>query len=289
MRTHSTIFLSILVMMIVMGSASCDLINPEEQIPGFIRIDSISINPVSGEGTDMHDIVDAWVYDNEQLVGVYELPAVVPILTTGEANIRIRPGIKLNGQVGVRSVYLFLEDYVGTVEIFEDSVVTINPNLPFKSATEFPWLEEFETPSQITLSSTSLSQENVSIISGEEAFEGNSAKLSLATGQDFFECKSNGEFDLPSAGATVLLEFSYKGNFPLTISMISGNAGGSVQTPIILLSETDEWKHIYVSLTETASTLFQANEHQPVFGFVRNDDSDEELNVYLDNIRLTHF
>jgi hypothetical protein len=71
--------------------------------------------------------------------------------------------------------------------------------------------------------------------------------------------------------------------------MISGNSGGSVQTPILLLNPTDEWKHVYVDLTETASTIFQANEHEPVFGFVRNTDNEEELNIYLDNIRLTHF
>lgn len=289
MRTLSTKLISLFFVILILGHTSCDLVNPDEKIPGFICIDSISLGVGSGQGNSMNDFVDAWVFDNEKLVGVYELPAVVPILTTGDANIRIRAGIKLNGQVGNRRAYQFVEDFVNTVEIFPDSVICINPTLPFRSTTATPWVEDFEVASQITLTSTSLSEANVSVISGAEAFEGNSAKLSLPADKDFFECKSNGQFDLPSGGATVLLEFSYKGNHPLTVSMISGNSGGSVQTPILLLNPTDEWKHVYVDLTETASTIFQANEHEPVFGFVRNTDNEEELNIYLDNIRLTHF
>lgn len=289
MSTKPAFFLSVLTILLLLGSSSCDLINPEEQIPAFICVDSFNILPAAGQGTEMHNIVDAWVYDNEQLVGIYELPAVVPILTTGDANIRIRPGIKLNGQVATRSVYQFVEDFSGTVELFEDSIVCVNPSLPFRTTTSTPWLEDFELPAQVSISSTTLSEESLTIISGQEAFDGNSALLHLPADKNIFECKSNASYDLPSGGATVLLEFSYKCNHPFIVSMFSGNSGGSVQTPIISLNPTDEWKHIYVSLTETASTIFQANAHEPAFGFVRNGTVDGDINVYLDNIRLTYF
>ncbi|MCB9192359.1 MAG: hypothetical protein H6603_01875 [Flavobacteriales bacterium] len=289
MSSRPALLIILLFSILVFGLGSCDLINPDEKIPGFICIDSISLNPGNGRGTDMHNIVDAWVYDNEQLVGVYELPAVVPILTTGDANIRIRGGIKVNGQAASRLALPFFEDYVGTVEIFEDSTICINPTLTFKSSVTTPWVEDFEVASQVSMSSTNLSQENVAIVSGAEAFDGKSAKLSLPAGQDIFECKSNGSFDLPSAGATVILEFSYKCNHPFVVSLFSGNSNGTVQTPILLVSESAEWNHIYVSLTQTVSTIFSANEHEPAFGFVRNDGMDGEINVYLDNIRLTHF
>lgn len=289
MRTRSALFLSVFSVVIAVSSASCDLINPEEQIPAFIRVDSFDITPAIGQGTDVHDIVDAWVFDNEQLVGVYELPATVPVLTTGDANIRIRPGIKLNGQVANRTAFQFLEDFTGTVELFEDSTVNINPTLSFKNAVATPWIEDFDSP-PTSISNTSISQGSISLVSGTEAYEGNSALLTLPADQDLFECRVNSPgFDLPSAGATVILEFSYKCNHPFRLSLVSSNSGGSVQTPIIEISASDEWKHIYVSLTETTSAIFTANEHLPAFGFLRQEDFNEDVKVYLDNIRLMHF
>ena len=105
-RLKSAIFF-VFSVLLASSYSSCDLINPDEQIPSFLRIDSISMATGNGEGNPDHNIVDAWVYENEKLLGIFELPAVIPILVDGEANIRIRGGIKLNGQVGTRIPYLF--------------------------------------------------------------------------------------------------------------------------------------------------------------------------------------
>jgi hypothetical protein len=151
-----------------------------------------------------------------------------------------------------------------------------------------PWLEDFEVSSQQSITTTSLSEETITVVTGEEALDGKSALLSLSPDQFIFECKSTGEYPLPSAGAEVILEFSYKCNHPFVVSVVSTNPGGSVQTPVFQVNESEEWNHIYVSLADVASTLF-TGEHSPAFGFVRNSGFEEEINVYLDNIRLIHF
>src|SRR5687767_2026929 len=70
----------------------------EEPVPSYIHIDSISLNSIySTQGTSDHKITDAWVFVNEQYVGVYELPATFPVLYEGTQNIRIKAGIKKNG------------------------------------------------------------------------------------------------------------------------------------------------------------------------------------------------
>ncbi|MCB9185478.1 MAG: hypothetical protein H6601_01875 [Flavobacteriales bacterium] len=287
MKSRSTTLFISLFFVLILGSSSCDLINPEEKIPAFIRIDSISVNS-AGHGNNVNDIVDAWVFDNEQLVGVYELPAVVPILHSGDVNIRIRPGVKLNGQAASRWKYEFLQDFLGTVELFEDSVINLNPTLPYKDGAITAWNEDFEVSSQQSLTITTMSEAGVVIVTGAEAYDTKSAKLSLPLNLNFFECKANQSFDLPSGGASVILEFSYKGNFPFVVSVISTSPGGSVQTPILQVNASDEWKHIYISLTDIATNYFTA-EHTPVFGYIRNEDAPDEISVYLDNIKLTHF
>lgn len=290
MNSQSTFTILLSVILIVLGSmSSCDLINPEEQIPSFLCIDTIAINPTSLQGTDDHDIVDAWVFENEKLVGVYELPAVVPILKSGESDIRIRPGVKVNGQVGSRWAVEFLEDYIGTIELFEDSVVCVNPTLTFKPNVVIPWQEDFESSSLITLTATDLSQENVLVITGEEAYQSKTALLRLPAGEDFFECKSAEAFPLPDAGASVILEFTYKCNHVFNVGLLSGNSSTTVQTPILQINPTDEWKHIYVSLTQTASAIFTATGHAPFFWYIREEGMDDEIKVYIDNIRVLHF
>ena len=136
---------SILIIVLI-GSAfsACELINPDEQTPSFLKIDSISLATTASEGPADHNIVDAWVFNNEQLVGIFELPAIVPILSEGEANIRIRGGIKLNGQVGTRIPYLYTQDYTGTLELFPDSQVRLNPTISFHDDINFPWIEDLK-------------------------------------------------------------------------------------------------------------------------------------------------
>lgn len=286
MRFKTFIYTSFIL--VGLASSSCELINPDERIPGFLCIDTIAINPGVNQGTDMHDIVDAWVYANEELVGVYELPANVPILNNGPTEIRIEPGIKVNGQAAARWGNEFYLDFEQTINIFPDSVICVSPVLPYENGVDIPWAEDFEVSSQISLTTTSLSEENVQIVSGEEAFQGKSAKLSLPVGKSAFECRSTTSFPLPTAGSPVTLEFNYKCNHPFVVSMLSITPLGTVQTPIVSVSATDEWKYMYVSLSETASSQFTASGHQPVFGYIRTND-DQEINVYLDNIRLTHF
>ncbi|MFM1875932.1 MAG: hypothetical protein RL266_1669, partial [Bacteroidota bacterium] len=190
MKSRPTLHILLLLVITLLGAvSSCDLINPEEQTPSFLCIDTIAIDPIAQQGTDDHNIVDAWVFENEQLIGVYELPAVVPILKSGAANIRIRPGVKMNGQAGSRWKFEFLQDFVETVELFEDSIVCVNPTLSFKPNVIIPWEEDFESSSLITLTSTNLSQENVLVISGEEAYQGKTALLRLPVGEDIFECR----------------------------------------------------------------------------------------------------
>ena len=177
----------------------------------------------------------------------------------------------------------------GTIELFEDSAICVNPTLGYKNNVVTPWLEDFEISSIVTLTKTNISDENVTIVEDANSFDGKSALLRLPEEDFLFECYSTSGFDLPTAGANVLLEFNYKCNHPFVISVLSENPQGDLQTPLFSVSASEEWNYVYVSLTSVVSTNFTASEHRPVFGFVRNEGFDEEIEVYLDNIRLIHF
>ena len=64
-------------------------------IPSYVSINSIAL---SSDATD--NITDAWVYIDDNLQGVYELPANFPVLAEGKHSLRVRAGIKDNGIAG---------------------------------------------------------------------------------------------------------------------------------------------------------------------------------------------
>ena len=72
------------LLVLILTLSACDLINPDEDAPGFIQVDSITFNPSPTAGTTgssaSTNIKDVWVYIDNEFQGVYELPAKFPVL-----------------------------------------------------------------------------------------------------------------------------------------------------------------------------------------------------------------
>lgn len=288
MFTHRISFIFLLFTLVMLASSSCDLINPEEQIPAFIRIDSIQLSTANGEGNTIDNFVDAWVYENEKLLGVYELPATVPVLKDGLADIRVRAGVKLNGQVASRIPWLFTQDYQNEIDVFPDSVIHLNPTLSFNNWVSFDWLEDFEgSGNTIVLSSNSAG--SVSRVSGSEAFDGQSLKISIDDEETRVECVRGGDaLPLPGQGTPVMLELTYRCNNSFVIGLYSDDPGGTIQQPVMSLKAKEEWNHIYINLTDAIGSNANFYRHKPFFGFQREEGVEGEAYVYIDNIRLLH-
>lgn len=275
--------------LLVIALPSCEIINPEEGIPAFVHIDEFSFTTVEGQGYPVHSLTDAWVYVDEEFIGAYELPATIPILSAGPTVLRIEPGARVSGLVGQRSVNPFMRKYSGTVALFPDSQVVINPAITYEDWVTFKWMEDFENVG-FGISNTSNSEGSVQRISGPDAFAGNSLKMSIPSGSYFMECSSDLAYTLPAAAAPVFLEFTYRNNNSMYIGLISRTLSGVTQTSILVLNPSEQWKHVYVNLTETvsSSTLVGALGHQVFFGFIRDEGVEGEAYAFLDNIKLMH-
>lgn len=288
MFTHRISFVFLLFTFMMMAASSCDLINPEEQIPAFIRIDSIQLSTANGEGNSTDNFVDAWVYENEKLLGVYELPATVPVLKDGVADIRVRAGVKLNGQVASRIPWLFTRDYQNEIGVYPDSIIHLNPTLSFNDWVSFDWVEDFEgSGNTVVLSSNS--QGSVSRVSGSEAFDGQSLKISMNAGENLVESVRGGNaLPLPGQGTPVMLEITYRCNNSFVVGLYSDDPGGTVQQSILVLNPKEDWNHVYVNLTDAIGSNANFFRHKPFFGFLRDEGVEGEAYVYIDNIRLLH-
>ena len=63
---------------------SCEKVDPNN-IPANIKINDITLT-----GSSTENITDAWIYINDQLQGVYEIPALFPVLNIGSHKLRVR-------------------------------------------------------------------------------------------------------------------------------------------------------------------------------------------------------
>ena len=103
---------------------------------------STNINPQSSIITNTSEIIldengvtdnitDAWVYLNDNLQGVYELPANFPVLAKGNQTLRVKAGIKLNGISSTRSPYPFYESFIDTIDLKLNETIIIDSIIGF--------------------------------------------------------------------------------------------------------------------------------------------------------------
>lgn len=269
----------------ILALTSCEVINPEEQIPSYIQIDSIQLN--NGD-LPPHNIVDAWVYLNDDIVGVYELPATIPLLAGGQNDLQIRAGIKMNGITLTRIPYPFFVPYETTTELFRDSVLTINPEVNYQG--NIVWEENFENVG-ITLQKTSQSDTSVQRLTNDPiVFQGTGCgAFLLPPGAEIFEAVSSQSFDLPKGGSAVFLEIHYKCNNRFAVGIFANTTSQVVQVqPSLIINPKEDWNKIYINLTNEVSAQLQAIDYNIYFGVIKDTDV-SSAEVYIDNIRLLRF
>ncbi|NLA24061.1 MAG: hypothetical protein GX879_03760 [Bacteroidales bacterium] len=270
---------------------SCDIINPKEEIPTYISCDTALLTTdYYTQGSNAHNITDAWIYVNSKLIGVFEMPFSIPVLASGANKVEILPGIKNNGVAASRVVYPFYEKYTLDTVFKPYEILKITPSFEYRNAT-FALIEDFEDLG-IAFAVTSQSDTNINLVSGAEAFEGNSMSFSLDSERSFFECRTTDLFVLSYIN-NVYLEMSFKCNdyfeFGLFARKYSGGADVEVRKSVITLNPTNGWKTIYIKLNDVIAMNSDAYDFRLYFACSRTKSSPEETtHVYIDNVKLIY-
>jgi hypothetical protein len=275
---------------------SCEKLNPAETIPAYIKINEIKLNvPADGsQGSSQSNFNCAWVYVDEELIGVFELPITFPVLKEGNKKIRIKAGIKQNGISATRVPYPVVINYESTVQLTPKETVEVFPEVSYYPAVVFHWVENFESP-DYTLEKTSSGQVQPGLNETlAEAFEGSKcAKILLPTNGLRMEIASKQSFNLPKNSSPVFLELNFKTNAPITLGVFANIPNNVTQVSSVVLNSTFDdsgnliWKKIYIEMTPEVSSNKNATDFKLFFGAVKTaDNSSSEIVFYLDNIKL---
>ncbi|MEX2380183.1 MAG: hypothetical protein WD530_05535 [Vicingaceae bacterium] len=280
--------LATLLLIIVL--ASCKKEELKADIPAYIQINDFVV--LDNDSTIVSDnIQDAWVYIDDQLHGVFELPAIIPIPKTNKQfQLTISPGILNNLISNQRSIYPFYESFQLDTILEAEKVYQFTPAVHYRPNTVFddPWSgEDFESGINFDHSpqsdTTFIRETNPELVFSGLA----SGAAYLAPGMDFFEASTPifGGNDIPRGTSPVYLELNYRCSHDIVISIYVNNR--SQQFSVVNLRAQANWNKAYIELRTVFGTLFDASNYSIAIGYAK-PPTDEGV-LLVDDIKLLHF
>jgi hypothetical protein len=293
---HYAILLSGLLLL-----AACDLVNPEESIPAYIHVEPFEMKADYGtEGSASDKITDVWVFAAGQNIGVYDLPATLPVLLDEEPELQLFPGIKKNGISASPTIYPFYERYFFTGELEAARIDTIRPQTTYLQDLDFVVNERFDISHSMKFDLDQNLNTRLEITNNpSKAFEGGgSGRIVLDTSNSLIEVATLDAFlDLPTTGIPVYLELDYKSEIELAVSLVGFDlVGTSFPGSVLFLNPNAEWNKVYFDVTD--SVLFFGDAATAGFRVLlaarlpvdnNGNFTLDKAEILVDNLKLVHF
>ncbi len=271
----------------------CEVINPAEEEPAYLYIPSFSFQTSISQGTSSEAITEVWVYSNDQNLGVYELPANVPILSKGNNNIRIFAGIKSNGISNTRIRYPFYAPFDTTLTIEAFQRDTIIPSFAYYNLVEINE-KGFEGGNffiQTGTNNGTFSTTNNPL----QVFEGSRSgwgQLEAGMTKLYFKDDDNLNY---TAGDNVFLELNYSCNNTFSVGFITTTGGITSKNLALIINPTSSgdgltpvWKKIYIDFGFILLQNPNAQFHELYVEAVPSN-SQQPVNLFLDNLKWVNW
>lgn len=295
MKTRDTLLLTIALLPVL--SACEGIFPPENPIPAYVHVTpfQFSINS-TGQGSASTATPEVWVRVNGDFLGVYSLPAEIPVLEAGDAEITLDPGIRENGIASTPDMYPFYKSYITQATLVPGQTVAINPTTSYKTEARFPLIEGFENSGHLFQVLVSGAETNRMQRISDAAFEGNASGLIvLDSAHSFVELATTTRYSgLLNRGAYVFLELNYKADVPVSFGVLATlRGGGSPRIQYVAgFNPSTEWKKIYFNLSPAISGSV-LEDYQVILKaaipLANGTPSRKNARIQLDNIKLVHF
>lgn len=278
----------LLIAVLLMGG--CSLTDNDQPIPSYLTINEVDIFTTQNQGAPTHKITDVWVYADNQLVGVFEIPAKIPILVNGDSTeFRVFPGIRNNGETSRSFIYRLLDIKDFTIPLAPGEEVVRNLTFTYQENAKFDFIEGFENNEHLfTLNLDEFDDSNI-VSSSEDVRSGlksgkiflDSLNSSLSAATIFKYERSN------NAGSDSYFEIDYKCDIPFFVGVIYVQNGIETTQPLLFVNPKEDWNKIYVDFTEILTS--PVLETYRVYIIADIDDLAVTTGtIYLDNLKFVH-
>ncbi|MFM2267344.1 MAG: hypothetical protein RL757_785 [Bacteroidota bacterium] len=257
------------------------------EIPAYLDIQPFTLQVNSSEGTGRHRIVDAWVFAGDENLGIFELPATIPVLGTGSKKISIFPGIRQNGIKSSTFIYPMFTKDTTTLNLVPNQTFLLRPRTKYDRTAQFLYIEDFENPAHSMRFNEDLSGKTgfVSVLGG---VEGRSGKLTLRRSDTTVAARKASSFriTLPAQYESFFLEFDHRSDVDFGVGILAYEDPTDKYVPFVksIMFPRTDWTRTYINLTNEARTL-KTRDFRVYFSTVLSD-SLQTGDVWIDNLKI---
>lgn len=271
---------------------SCNLINPDEPIPAYIKGNDIVVNTTPFQGSGSHKIIDLYVFVDNQAAGCHPSGSTFPLLYEGEHSFVFSAGISVNGIAAARGIYPFYKSYNSTLTLTPGNITEINPVFEYTDNAIFKWSENFDNPGSGIgfISTTGAGADMVFLPSGSpEIFEGNnSGVIQLNNSFPGFDVESSLSFTLPKLNKAIFLELNYKCTGQFEIGLTANYAlSGTQRWYAVTVNPKSTWNKLYVNLASGPAEHTNANDFKLYLKAGLSEGSSSAV-FFFDNLKVIH-
>lgn len=274
---------------IILGFSACNLTDNDQPIPFFLDLSMPTVKAPKDLGDDTHKITEVWVFADNQILGVFPLPAKVPVVLTGkEVEITIFAGIRNNGMNDTPVFYPFYQVITKKVNASANEVINIPLTFEYKPETKFPVNESFETGNVFNFDIDSKPETFITVTADDASLGANCGVVTLNNNLRFVEVGTTAEVQKgENSRGESYIEFDYKGNGEIAVGIAKFRGGVINIEYVLFVPGRDEWNKIYVDVTDKLSPD-DYEQYRLLLAFTKTGSS-LESKVYVDNFKHVHF
>lgn len=262
----------------------------EVPTPAYIYIEDIDVQTDPSNGAATAKVSDAWVFVNDQLIAVDELPTMLPTQIVGEQEVKILPGILDNGQSRSRLAYPFYNPFVVTRTLVPGEIDTLRPVVDYLTGSTVSIVEDFEGSGVVF--GEDLDKDDTTKLERTTEFvrSGNYAGVVTLTDShpQWITATTIRYEDLqqPLSPTPVYIELDYKSDIPFEVGLVAHlTTGIQIDYRGGGLSK-ENWTKLYLSFGESVYN-FKAKEFGVAFRALKPTTM-SEAKIYIDNVKLVY-
>jgi hypothetical protein len=278
--------------------AGCVRNNPD---PAWLEVtewtmQSNAIGVTGDEGVLTHNFTDAWVYIDNKLIGVFEVPFKIPVLVSGNSEIKLYPTIRNNGISATKKIYPFAKPYIISADLVENQTLTVNPSTEYFAGTRVT-LWDFDDPNNYGIEEAPGSPASMIVDFDTQVITSINGSgyghVSMNVSTDQWQATNSILLEnIPKQQSEVYLEIDYHNTVSLITGVVAVEPGSSIGNVNVQLNGQQEseveWKKIYLDLKTIISGYPNSTGYYLSFDALMPDTLANGY-VNIDNMKLVHF
>ena len=258
-------------------------------IPSFVQIDTIIVDSTNYDsvGSFRGRVDFAFFYIDDNLQGVYKLPAKFPVIGEGVKNFKIYAGVYEFGNSSTAMRYNFYEPYIFTDTLAVGETLAVAPHVQYDSLLKVPHVQDFDAGAHMFGSDFTKTSQAGTYLSGYPGgLDGLCGYMGMNSGDTagtIMTLESATPVFVPkNLGLGYFIELDYKCNCPFYLDIKTSQGSRS----IIGFNKREVWNKVYVNITY-AIDVTPGTDVKLIFRMLRDVNiADQE--VLIDNIKIVY-